>query len=80
MGEFKRARRAWDLARLHEEFATIFAARALAIRRTIWANGDREQVIAIRARALSRQPTLAPARQGLRSMPNRREHDSVNTR
>ena len=51
-----------------------------SVRRTIWANGDREQVIAIRARAFSRQPTFAPARQGLRSISNRREHDSVNTR
>ena len=51
-----------------------------SVRRTVWANGDREQVIAIRARALSRQPTFAPARQGLRSISNRREHDSVNTR
>jgi len=35
-----------------------------SVRRTIWANGDREQVIAIRARAFSRQP--------LRSISNHR--------
>ena len=45
-----------------------------SVRRTIWANGDREQVIAIRARASLREPTLPPARQGLRSMPNHREY------
>ena len=50
-----------------------------SVRRTIWANGAREQVIAIRARAFSRHATFAPARRGPRSMPNHREHDSVNT-
>jgi hypothetical protein len=34
-----------------------------SVKRTIWANGDREQVIAIRARAFSREPTLPPAHQ-----------------
>jgi len=43
-----------------------------SVRRTIWANGDREQVIAIRARAFSRQPTFAPARRGPRSISNHR--------
>ena len=50
-----------------------------SVRRTIWANGAREQVIAIRARAFSRHATLPPARQALHSMPNDGEHDPVNT-
>jgi hypothetical protein len=31
-----------------------------SVRRTIWANGDRQQVIAIRARAFSLESTFAP--------------------